>query len=235
VAASSAIRLASQVPFRALVRARVSGARVPFNSSEVVMNVETLERRRLLSVTVSQGYPGFYEVHGDASADTIAISVSMAWGTFTLDGQQYGGVEYIAVQGYGGDDAITLSASDGFGYIAAGITGGDGSDTITLNFDGAIWGGEGSDQINLRDSFRGEAYGGGGDDTIVVQGDTIDAEINGGDGNDLIDARGNNYRVVLRGGNGDDTLYGSAHDDQLYGDGGTDVLSGGGGSDSLFE
>jgi Ca2+-binding RTX toxin-like protein len=197
------------------------------------MHCERLEIRRMFAVTVEQTYPGYYEIHGDENANTILVAVSMSAETFTLDGTAYGGVAYVSVFGYGGDDHIHVSG-DGFGYIGSGITAGDGDDEVSLNFDGAIWAGHGSDTLYLRDSFRGEVYGEVGDDRMYVSGQTIDAEINGGPGNDLIDASGNDYGVVIRGGDGDDTIYGSAHDDQLYGEAGTNVIFGNGGSDAIY-
>jgi hypothetical protein len=33
------------------------------------MTTELLEQRRLYSVTVTEGYPGFYEIYGDENAN----------------------------------------------------------------------------------------------------------------------------------------------------------------------
>lgn len=198
------------------------------------MHLQSLERRRLLTVTVSEGYPGFFEVHGTASADTIEISVNMADTSMTVDGTTYQGVEFVTVYGYGGDDTISVSTPDGFGWTAAAIHGGDGNDTLTLEFDGAVWGGEGNDSIILTDSYRGEAYGEAGNDSILIGGYTFGAEIRGGDGDDTIDARGNYYGLVLRGGDGHDVLHGSDHDDVLQGDAGNDTMWGGSGNDTFY-
>src|SRR4051794_21303976 len=102
------------------------------------MNIETMEGRTLFSVTVSEGYPGYYDITGDASADAINVSVDMDAETFTLDDVTYTGVAFIAVDGGGGDDTISLLASSP-GYIGASVDAGDGNDSVTLNFDGAIW------------------------------------------------------------------------------------------------
>jgi Ca2+-binding RTX toxin-like protein len=198
------------------------------------MHSEQLESRRMFAITVIQTYPGYYEIHGDGSANTIEVNVSQAGETFTLNGgTTYGGVSYISIFGYGGNDTIHVTG-EGFGYIAAAITAGDGDDDVSLNFDGAIWAGQGRDTLDLRDSFRGEVYGEEGDDRICISGETIDAQIEGGNGNDLIDASGNNYGVVIRGGAGNDTIYGSAYDDQLYGEAGDDVIVGNGGNDAIY-
>ena len=197
------------------------------------MKLQRLEPRRLFSIAVDQTYPGFYEIHGDEGANAIIVEVSQSGETFTLDGTTYVGVAYISIFGYGGNDQIHVNG-DGFGYIGAGISAGEGDDDISLNFDGAIWAGSGNDTLSLMDSFRGEVYGEGGDDRMYIIGETVDAEILGGDGNDLIDATANNHGVVARGGPGDDTIYGSEYNDQLYADGGNDYLLGNGGNDTLY-
>jgi len=197
------------------------------------IQLEPLECRRHFSVTVTEGYPGFYEVNGDDSADVIAVSVSMAEASFTLDGATYSNVSYIFVHGNGGDDTITVTSTDGAGSIGASITGDDGDDQLALNFDGGVWGGAGADVLNLADSFRGVAYGQEGNDRIYLMGLCLNAEADGGDGSDLIDCSNNQYGVLARGGGGNDTIYGSAHDDRIYGDAGSDRLVGGAGSDLI--
>src|SRR4051812_20183579 len=112
------------------------------------MNVETMEGRTLFSVTVSEGYPGYYEITGTDSADVIDVSVDMEAETFTLDDATYTGVAYILVDAGGGDDTIRLLASSG-GYIGASVVAGDGNDTMTVNFDGSIWAGDGDDTLDL--------------------------------------------------------------------------------------
>src|SRR2546430_7752437 len=143
--------------------------------------VENLEPRRLFAVTVSEGYPGFYEVDSDAESDGIAISVNQQEHTFTLDDNTYTDVSYIQVNGNEGDDTIGVTSVDGSGDITAAISGGDGNDNLTLNFDGGVWGGEGDDVLNLKDSFYGVADGEGGNDTISVSGVCVSADIQGGD------------------------------------------------------
>jgi Ca2+-binding RTX toxin-like protein len=199
------------------------------------MNVEALEGRRLFSVTVTEGYPGFYQIHGDGSANTIEVFVSQLDETFTLDGVTYGGVADITVHGYGGNDAISVAGSDNEeGWIGASVSGGDGDDSITVDLDGAIWAGPGDDVLHLSNAFRGEAYGEGGGDRIYIAGGCVDPEIIGGDGDDLLDATQNEYGVTLRGGMGDDTILGSNFDDEIYGDEGRDALHGGGGDDTFY-
>ena len=199
-----------------------------------MMRIEPLERRRLCSVSVSQGYPGYYVVAGDDLADDISIGVSMGDATFTLDGVTYAGVAYVSVYGNGGDDYVSVLSLDGPGGIGATLDGGPGTDSLNLNFDGALWGGPGNDTLNLFDSFRGEAYGESGDDQIVVGGECVDPQVDGGPGADTIHANDNHYGVTLRGGSGDDVLFGSFNDDQLYGGSGRDMLCGLSGRDVFY-
>jgi Ca2+-binding RTX toxin-like protein len=199
-----------------------------------MIRIEMLERRRLRSASVGQGYPGYYEVTGSDLADDISISVSMADATFTLDGVTYAGVSYVSVYGNGGDDYISVVSVDGGGRVGASLNGGAGADSLNLNFDGALWGGVGPDTLTLFDSFRGEAYGEAGDDQIEIGGDCIDPQVDGGTGSDTIRAGDNHYGVTLRGGAGDDVIFGSFYDDQLVGGSGNDMLCGLSGRDVFY-
>jgi hypothetical protein len=198
------------------------------------MFFETVESRTFLDGTVTEIYPGIYNVAGTSADEVMYVQVSMQERTFTLDNQTYTNVSYIIVQGNGGCDMITVTSGDGAGGIACSVVGGPDSDYINLNFDGGVWGGAGGDELVLTDSFRGQVYAQDGDDLIYVCGDSVDAEIQGGDGDDTIDCTYNNYRVVVHAGAGNDTVYGTLFDDQLYGDGGDDCLYGGDGDDSFY-
>jgi hypothetical protein len=196
--------------------------------------IEILESRRLLAVTVSEGYPGFYEINGDDAPDYIDVAVSQQNYTFTLNGVTYTDVANIQVHGGGGDDVISVHSIDGPGDIGAGITGDDGNDVLSLNFDGGISGGNGDDTIILQDSFYGAAEGGAGNDSIYIQGGCVSADIHGDDGNDLIDGTASSVALTIHGGAGNDTLLGSDYADNLYGDGGSDSLVGNGGNDTFY-
>lgn len=198
------------------------------------MTVETMEGRMLYSVTVTEGYYGFYDVTGDVSADTIAITVDQNNETFTLDGNTYYGVAYIFVDAAGGADTVTATSNNPDGYIGVSVVGGDGDDDITVDFGGAVWGGGGADDIDLADSFRGEVYGEGGNDDVTVSGGCYDALVDGGVGDDILDASGNNDGVQLYGGDGDDLIYGSAHADNIWAGGGADTIYGGTGDDVFY-
>jgi Ca2+-binding RTX toxin-like protein len=196
------------------------------------MNIETMEGRRLFSVTVSQPSPGFYELTGDAADDEITVAVDEANQTFTYNGTEYFDVDNITVLGGGGNDSISVY-SVAAGPIGASIDGGDGDDFISLNFSGGVWGGDGNDEIHLSDAFMGEVYGQGGNDTIYVAGNCIDTLIDGGDGDDWIDATANNYGVKIQGGAGDDQIYGSNFSDQIDAGSGADTIVALGGNDQI--
>jgi Ca2+-binding RTX toxin-like protein len=195
------------------------------------MNVEILEHRRLRSVSVVQGYPGYYEVYGDDGPDVIAISVSAADSSFTLDGVTYGGVAYVSVFGNDGDDTISVGVA---GFVGASIQAGPGNDDVTLSGSGAVWGDSGNDTLRMNNSPRGELYGGSGDDRLYIAGECGDAQIHGEQGNDLIDASASALSVYLFGDQGGDTLLGSQYDDQFYGGPGDDLMFGSGGGDVFY-
>ncbi len=196
------------------------------------MFVETLESRRLCSVTVAQPYPGSYEIHGDENDNEIFVEVNPDQNAFTLDGRSYSGIQQITIWGQGGNDLIMVSSSRS-SFVSATIYGGEGDDQISLTFDGSVHGDAGNDRIFLYDSFRGEAYGGSGDDYVWLSGDNVDANVDGGEGDDWIDASSNNFKVFIHGGAGNDTIFGSNYDDHLFGDAGNNVVYGLGGSDSI--
>ena len=77
------------------------------------------------------------------------------------------------------------------------------------------------------------AYGGEGNDVIVVQGD-IKVYAEGGSGDDIIVVDGSTKTAELHGGLGNDTLVGSGGDDRIWGDAGDDLIHGRDGVDWLF-
>lgn len=192
---------------------------------------EALESRRLFT-TVVQALPGYYEITGTDGNDVIDISVDQANSTFTLDGATYAGVLHLWVVALAGNDSVTVGGTAG-GPISAVIQGGPGQDILTLNMNGAVWGEGDHDEIKLRDSYRGEAYGGAGDDYISVYGNCIETQLEGNEGNDTIWALDNRYGVVLFGGPGNDRLYGSNFDDVIFDGAGSDWLFGLGGNDEF--
>jgi hypothetical protein len=198
-----------------------------------ILPLEELEDRRLCSVTVSQGWTGYFTIQGTPAADSINVSVNRSTGTFTVDGVTYAGVQYLSVVGGDGNDNVDVSGT-GSGSLAASISGGAGDDTLSLNFDGGIWGGDGNDTINLTNAYRGAAIGEAGSDLLTISGDCIDPQVSGGDGDDGIDAAANHYGVVMRGDAGDDAVIGSPYADELYGGEGVDMMFGGSGNDIIY-
>jgi hypothetical protein len=187
--------------------------------------LETLEERRLFAVTVTEGFPGFFEVNGDDDANNIDVQVNQTDQTILVAGVgSFENVQHVTVNGYGGNDTISVTNSNGAGVIGAAVLAGAGDDSVTMDLDGGVWGGDGNDIIRLTDSFRAEAYGEAGDDSIFIRGGCADAEIRGGDGNDVIDCTSSTVIVIAYGDAGNDTLYGSKFADQLYGGTGSDVL-----------
>jgi len=194
--------------------------------------MENLETRRLCSVTVTQGYPGYYQIDGDNGANSIVVSVNQNAQTFTLNGVTYTGVSYIVVNGYGGNDHIAVTGSPG--PIGCTIRDGDGNDSVSLNFDGAIYTGNGQDTISLKDSFEGEVHTGDGNDQIYVSGQCVGAVIYGGNGNDLIDASANLSGVTIFAGNGNNIIYGSNYDDLITVGSGSNVICCLNGNDTVY-
>lgn len=197
------------------------------------MSCETLERRRLLSVSVIQGFPGYYEIRGDEGPNAISIAISDTDGSFSLDGVTFGGVSHVSVFGYAGDDSISVAA-DRASPISISVNAGPGADNVAVTGNGSIWGDSGNDTLRLTDSFRGQLFGGPGDDRLTVTGDCANPEIDGESGSDYIDASSNNGPVFARGGSGNDTVFGSNFDDLIYGDEGNDLLIGAGGHDMFY-
>ena len=198
------------------------------------MQLETLESRRHLSATVSQGYPGVYFVDGTAGDDDITVYVDQDNYMFTVDNVYYVDAMTVIVNGYGGNDTISVTNFNNPGYISVNVDGGDGDDTLSIAVDGGVWGGAGDDTITLLDSYRGEAHGGADDDSIYISGACVDAEIRGDDGNDLIDCSAATVGVAVHGGYGADTIIGSNYDDQLFGDDGADSIVGNAGNDEIY-
>lgn len=129
-----------------------------------------------------------------------------------------------AIEGWGGDDDITLSG------VAVGY-GNSGNDDIELRNEATGYGGKGDDRILIADDFGGanEAHGGAGNDTMTGLITTDDA-LFGGAGDDILRG-GNTY-----GGDGDDDLTGLIN---VHGEEGDDTLTGfsqvfGGGGDDLI-
>ena len=156
---------------------------------------------------------------------------------------------------------VTFDATGFSGTVSSGVTGDGSNETITITF--SPGGGTtivGTSPASARgscrtvdantvtcssapSSFTVSAFvrGGGGNDTIVVNGpsDVSSLSIFGESGNDLLRTDGlTDESPSLDGGAGDDTLVGGLGNESLRGDSGAadvghDIMLGGGGSDSL--
>jgi len=210
------------------------------------------------SPTTTLGQAG--QFRGVAAA--VAIDHASVLAVETLgDGVGYGTAwasrheNVFAVDGTGGDDAITLSADNntigatvnGTASTAArathgrvSVSGGAGVDTIdgaSLTIPMIAAGGDGADSVTTG-AGDDSVTGGAGADVVslgvgadyVLGGDDNDT-LNGGGGSDTISAGAG--RNALFGGDGNDRLNGSGGRDALNGDNGDDRLYGFGGSDTL--
>ena len=179
------------------------------------MTVETLEPRRLLSVSLENGV---LTVLGTPEAETITVYYARM-GTseeYVVAGSAGGGrfpaadVRVVAVRAFGGDDSVDLAIADvvfpaAIGFfgpvlVPARVDGGLGDDVI--------YGGASRDMISA---------GFGNDRVLGTEGDDW---LDGGWGNDVLTGGdGNDY---VSGGLGNDVVAGSAGDDRLNGGPGDD-------------
>ena len=91
--------------------------------------------------------------------------------------------------------------------------------------------GAGADQLYGRSTYGLVVSAGPGNDQVISDSGTVNAQINGDDGADQVrTADGND---ILHGGNGNDRLSGGAGADSLYGEDGDDELYGGAGTDGF--
>jgi Ca2+-binding RTX toxin-like protein len=175
--------------------------------------LETLEPRRLLSVTLNAGTLRLTGTnHPDdisltrSGVDDIVAQVNDEVRVFDMDN-----LDEVFIFGQGEHDFIIARAA---GLTAAGIdiqiNGGDGDDQIECsNNNDTVFGGPGNDTI-AASSGHDRLFGGDGDDDIFA-----------GSGND-----------ALVGDAGNDSLVGAANDDTFEGGAGNDTLIGSDGRDT---
>src|SRR5437870_6889476 len=165
--------------------------------------VESLEQRRLLSVSL---HGGLLAIKGTKAADDIQIEMEHSSVVVTMNGSSksfnLSDIRRIRAMGGKGNDNIHFNSGGGKLSVPMTLMGGVGNDTLVGgNGDDVLKGGAGDD----------DCEGGAGDDSI--QGDGGDDSCDGGAGDDSID--------------------GNAGDDDLNGDQGDESLDGGSGNDSL--
>ena len=209
---------------------------------------------------------GSATITGTDSADHITVRQDSLGNTIvdveaggTRASVDIGAIAAVTVNAGGGDDTVSVTASNYFGGITVsggagndeinvtsrnsfsrGITvsGDDGNDKVTLSGSATaalVHGGNGNDVIDARtldgaSLFSREFNGDAGQDTVYgTNGADV---INGGDGDDLLDGGPGND--VISGGAGNDTIYGGTGRNVLHGDEGDDILYGGPGRDVMF-
>lgn len=181
--------------------------------------IESVETRRLLSVTLNDGTLRIIGTEAVENVIDVALN-STGQIVVTLNGtvseHAAEDVRRVAVHGRELNDTVTI------GQLNARVlaVGHGGNDTITVN------------------GRRNIVDGGFGDD--VLTGSASHDLIMGGPGHDLINGLAGND--ILRGGGGNDTIYGGdGHDkiagnrgnDQLFGEAGADIIVGNWGDDLL--
>ena len=151
--------------------------------------IETLEGRRMLSVSVLNGA---LIVNGTPGDDTITVSLDpVTKGMFRvsvnglLNGVDAVGLKRINISSLEGNDLVLIDQSAGKITLPVNIAGGSGNDTMT--------GGSGADVLQ----------GGRGND--VIRGSVGNDLLEGGVGNDVL--YGGDGRDSIDGGAGADTLY----------------------------
>lgn len=179
-------------------------------------DVITINRNALAHDTIIRGGNGrdtlrvsglqnSVRIYGDAGNDTIIVTGKYK----TNSGETYEvyslAGEYV-ISGGDGSDSITINGGEGFT-----VSGGVGNDRITVNSGSnhIVRGGDGNDRITSKDittlSSGGDNLfdGGRGNDTITVYNNS--ATVKGGPGSDVISIRGGNVHDIYTG-SGRDTL-----------------------------
>ena len=181
------------------------------------MNFESLESRRLMTVSLANGT---LSVDGWNWVNNIAVSQhgSTLW---VYDNGQFSAfsawnVSQIWLKGNAYSDTLSAAGVT----INTRIDGGGGNDNLTTGLgNDVVFGGTGNDIVTAG-MGNDTIYGGIGDDQINADAgnDWVYAE----DGNDIV--RGGAGTDYLFGNNGNDALYGGAGNDGLYGGEGNDLL-----------
>ena len=186
--------------------------------------LETLESRRLLAATLSEGTLTIIGTNRSdrieviRRADDVQIRVELNGAESRF---RFFDVERIHISGGRGNDFIEFSGRDGGIYFPSNVSGGKGNDTIHTGLgDDTLSGGNGHDRIE-GDSGEDLITGGNGDDSI--QGDNGHDTLRGDAGNDILS--GNRHRDHLAGGAGDDDLRGGRDIDSVFGNSGNDVFA----------
>jgi hypothetical protein len=150
--------------------------------------VETLEGRRMLSITILRGA---LNITGTAGDDTIIVSRAPLRDTLSvsingrLNGVEEFGLKSINVSGLGGNDTLLIDETNGVIDLPTNLAGGNGNDTL-----------------------------GGGSGADLLQGGRGNDLIRGGAGGDVLEGYYGND--TLYGGAGKDNVYGGAGADTIF-------------------
>ncbi len=205
--------------------------------------LESLELRRLLSVTMTQG-GSYLFITGNSDNDHVTIEDAGNTGLRVRDngvsiGVKYGVDNVILAPGSGNDQVFINSGKT---HVLFQIDLGSGDDYVEPgNGNHFITGGSGIDGVSYA-KFGIPMYITNHDgnwtgyraSTGVTHEDKLAADVDkmwGGSGNDVI--FGNNFRNTLFGGAGNDMLFGLASGDYLSGGDGNDSMWGHEGDDYL--
>ncbi|MBU2866289.1 Hint domain-containing protein [Pacificibacter marinus] len=184
-------------------------------------------------------------VEGSGALDTVTVTIPGPIVSFSVihdNGSDSSTSGTVKIADISFDEASNL---DGI------VSGTDGDDTITVDYEGdpdgdmidnddALLDGEvgdddivhagAGDDLVISGDGDDEVFGESGDDTLCgVDGDD---ELHGGTGDDFLE--GMNDNDLLFGEIGDDTVAGDAGDDVAYGGAGADTITGGSGDDELY-
>src|SRR4051794_38855132 len=135
--------------------------------------IQTLEQRRLLSFSVSNGV---LTVNGSAGPDHIQVRKDGANLTILENGVSHttpaAAVSKIVINGLGGNDELGLAGWAGHGIaLPTTLNGGDGNDRL-LGGDGndVLNGGGGNDSLNGGPHGHDSFHGGAGRDAVTYAG-----------------------------------------------------------------
>lgn len=192
------------------------------------MRIESLENRRLLSVTLSGTV---LTITGTGAADNLQILSAPVVSNFIV---QLNGTKFTFAKSKVAQINASLLAGADFGdlyYAPVGvkIDLGDGIDNVSGSLlNDTINGGAGADRLNGR---NGNDVIDGGADNDNIAGGVGNNTLKGGTGNDIVNGDSGNDSVD--GGVGTDLCYGSSGNDTVLGGDGNDVVDGSDGNDLL--
>ena len=205
------------------------------------LQVESLESRKLMTVSSVLDPSGVLNIRGDNTADNITVYQSGA-NTLVRSINSNGvvrtlnmgsNVKSLDIRTFGGNDFVTNNTN----HLAV-IFGGAGHDTLIGGSDSdVIYGELGSDTINGNEGSD-YIFGGGGNDVIRGGGDND--VIEGDDStHDRLSVSAENAlqypnNDVIYGGGGQDSINGQIGNDRIYGGGGIDMIEAGRGNDVVY-